>query len=202
MCVIQIGGPDKHGKQTQSEWLAKHLALDGYQVSLIAFPDYSTKTGVLIEDMLHGRLPFTPGDNPTLAQSLYTINRYEAQYRMERALQDSKIVICDRYIESSMAYGMFDGLDPDWVASISHSLIQPDITVILEISDEEYLRRCKNYEVLDYYESKLDTIQTVRRNYKLVAERFEGRIFQAEGEPEEIAREIYAYVKEKMEYGV
>jgi dTMP kinase len=196
--LIQIEGTDKAGKQTQAEWLAKLLALDGHQVSLIAFPDYDTPSGELIYNFLHGMLPFTPKDQPYLAQAIYTINRYEAQPRIQRALMDGKIVIADRYIGSSLAYGMMDGLSHEWIKQISHSLIQPDITVVLEISDEEYLKRCGNYAVLDHYESKLENIQNARKLYHFVAELFGGQVFRAEGKQEDIAQRIYSYVKEKM----
>jgi dTMP kinase len=196
--LIQVEGTDKAGKQTQTEWLAKMLAIDGYTVSLIPFPQYDTPAGKLIYDFLHGYLPFSPADQPHLTQAIYTINRYECQQRIERALTEGKIVICDRYIGSSIAYGMGDGLPLDWILQISHSLVQPDITVILEISDEEYARRCNNYSVLDHYESKLEYIRKARVLYHKVAEVFGGRVIPAEGKPEVVAQEVYRFVKEKM----
>lgn len=196
--LIQIEGTDKCGKQTQAEWLGKLLALDGHYVSLMSFPDYDTPSGQLINKILHGRTSYTPKEEPYLVQGLFTINRYEAQMRIERALMDGKIVIADRYIGSCFAFGMGDGLPEDWVRQISHSLIQPDITVILEISDEEYLRRCDNYYTLDYYESNIEHIQKARELYHRVAEIFEGRIFNGEGDPQEVANTLYSYIKEKI----
>ena len=62
-------------------------------------------------------------------QLLYIANRYEWKPAIERGLAAGHIVICDRYLASSVAYGEAQGLDAGWLIEIQRFLPQPDLTV-------------------------------------------------------------------------
>jgi dTMP kinase len=56
-------------------------------------------------------------------------------------LEKGNIVISDRYIESSLAYQVAQGLDPTWVLEINKYAIQPDMNIILDIDPKTALKR-------------------------------------------------------------
>ena len=58
-------------------------------------------------------------------QLLYVANRYEWKPEIERALAAGQIVLCDRYLASSVAYGEAQGLDPGWLIDIQRFLPRP-----------------------------------------------------------------------------
>ena len=74
-------------------------------------------------------------------QLLYVANRYEWKREIERERSDGTILICDRYLASSVAYGEAQGLDPAWLLEIQRHLPQPDITFLLDIAPEVSARR-------------------------------------------------------------
>ncbi len=75
-------------------------------------------------------------------QLLYVANRYEWKTRDRAAsANDGTILICDRYLASSVAYGEAQGLDAAWLLEIQRYLPQPDLTFLLDIAPEVSARR-------------------------------------------------------------
>lgn len=196
---IQIEGIDCSGKETQSKELAKRFQEDGHDVITISFPVYDSESGEILRDILEGFHPLTPKNNPLEFQALMTINRYEQQMRIEHALMMGKVVIADRYADSSIAYGMADGLEEQWISKISHSLIQPDIKILLDISIDEYRRRSLARGDLDLYEEDIENMMKVRDIYQNLAMRDDWLVITAEGDPQEIADVLYATIKQRMD---
>lgn len=196
--LIAVEGIDKSGKETQVEELAKRFILDGKDVVTIDFPCYDTPSGQVIRAILDGIHPLCARNNPLEFQALMTVNRYEQQRRIEHALMSGKVVICDRYIYSSVAYGVHDGLDEGWLETIQHSMVKPDIEILLDISMEEYKRRIGNYEYLDVNEANFQVIQSVRELYLTFARNNGWTIINGERPVEEIANEMYQRVQEKI----
>lgn len=195
---IEIEGIDKSGKETQSDLLAKRLALDGFRVVRLSFPDYSTPIGKIIEQNLKGYGLFTPQESPFAHQALMTVNRYENQERIDRALMDDKIIVSDRYLTAGMVYGLIEGINLNWFHSISYSLTKPDLTIVLDISEEEYLRRLAKYDEVDLNEVDLDKIRKVKGLYLKLAIENGWVVVNGEGDREEISQIIYDIVKERM----
>ena len=108
--LIAFEGLDQSGKQTQAELLRDRLGADGRRVRLLAFPDRETPIGQEIERALRGAREYTAD----VMQLLYVANRYEWKREIERERNDGTILICDRYLASSVAYGEAQGLDPAW----------------------------------------------------------------------------------------
>ncbi len=158
--LIAFEGLDQSGKETQARRLADRLARDGRLASIIAFPDRETAIGQEIENGLRGRRDYR-GD---VMQLLYVANRYEWKPRIVDLLDAGRIVICDRYLASSIAYGEAQGLDPDWLFDIQRFLPQPDITVLLDIAPATAVERKRVNR--DRFESDLDLLERVRRSYR------------------------------------
>ena len=83
--------------------------------SCLSFPDYETAIGAEIGRALHGERDYAAD----VMQLLYIANRYEYRPQIELWLEQGLIVICDRYLASSIAYGEAQGLDPEWLTAHS-----------------------------------------------------------------------------------
>lgn len=157
--LIAFEGLDQSGKQTQAERLAGACRDEGLRAELISFPDYQSPLGVEIERALHGTREF-PAD---VMQLLYIANRYEYRPRIEGLLADGAIVICDRYLASSIAYGEAQGLDPVWLVDTQRHLPQPALTLLLDIAPATSLGRKR--VARDRYERDLSLLDRVRASY-------------------------------------
>ena len=157
--LIAFEGLDQSGKQTQAELLRDRLKADGYKVRLLSFPDYGTSIGEEIARALQGERDY----GPEVMQLLYVANRYERKDEMLHWLEGGLILICDRYVASSVAYGEAHGLDAIWLADMQQYLPRPDITVLLDIAPETAARRKTTDR--DRYERDLELLARVRESY-------------------------------------
>ena len=163
--LIAFEGLDQSGKQTQAELLRDRLIAAGRSVFLLSFPDYGTPIGEEIERALRGARNYAPD----VMQLLYVANRYEWRTEIERRRSDGEILICDRYLASSVAYGEAQGLDPVWLLEIQRHLPQPDLTFLLDIVPEVSARRKTSDR--DKYERDLALLGRVRNSYLSLAEK-------------------------------
>jgi dTMP kinase len=157
--LIAFEGLDQSGKQTQAERLATRLRDRGRTVHFLSFPDYETAIGAEIGRALHGERDYA-GD---VMQLLYVANRYEHRRVIEAWMGEGGVVICDRYLASSVAYGEAQGLDADWLLRIQEHLPQPSLTLLLDIAPEASLAR--KQRARDRYERDLALLARVRESY-------------------------------------
>lgn len=157
--LVAFEGLDQSGKQTQAEQLRDRLEAQGRTVQLLSFPDYDTVIGGEIDRALHGERPYTPD----VMQLLYVANRYERKQQILDAIAAGTIIVSDRYVASSVAYGEAQGLDPDWLVTIQQYLPQPDVTILLDIPPDVSARRKRSGR--DKYEQDLPLLARVRDSY-------------------------------------
>jgi len=101
-------------------------------------------------------------------QLLYVANRYEKKPEIERLLADGVVVICDRYMASSIAYGEAQGLDAAWLRDVQKYLPAPALTILLDIAPETAAGRKTTNR--DKYERDLALLSRVRASYRRQAE--------------------------------
>ena len=157
--LIAFEGLDQSGKQTQTERLRDGLVEAGRQVRLLSFPAYETPIGTEIRRALEGTREW----GADVMQLLYIANRYEARPLIERELAHGTILVCDRYMASSIAYGESQGLDASWLRDVQRHLPQPDLTFLLDIAPEVSARR--KAADRDKYERDLALLARVRESY-------------------------------------
>jgi dTMP kinase len=157
--LIAFEGLDQSGKQTQTERLRDRLVEAGRHVRLLSFPAYETPIGTEIRRALDG----TRDWGADVMQLLYIANRYEARPLIARDLAQGTILLCDRYMASSIAYGESQGLDASWLRDVQRHLPQPDLTFLLDIAPEESARR-KAVD-RDKYERDFALLARVRESY-------------------------------------
>src|SRR5687768_13990833 len=118
--LIAFEGLDQSGKQTQAERLRDRLVEAGRLVRLLSFPAYDTAIGGEIERALRGARDY----GPDVMQLLYIANRYEWKPQIEQERARGTILLLDRYLASSIAYGEAQGLDAGWLREIQKYLPQ------------------------------------------------------------------------------
>lgn len=124
---------------------------------------------------------------------------------IQPALDQGKVVICDRFIESSAVYqGIARGLGVDLVYEVNRFAVgntMPDITLLLDVDAETGIGRKKQQAELDRMESeKLEFHRKVVEGYRLLAERDKNRMVKIDGRNsiEEIHRQIKVAVDDAL----
>ena len=103
--LIVVEGSDGSGKATQARRLVRRLRADGFAVESIAFPGYNRSFfGRMAGGYLRGEYGSAGALDPRLASLLYAGDRWEARDRILAWLNDGKVVVCDRYVDSNKAH--------------------------------------------------------------------------------------------------
>lgn len=163
--LLAFEGLDQSGKQTQAERLLEAFRAAGYRSEFLTFPAYDTAIGAEIGRALHGERDYAAD---TL-QLLYIANRFEFRPRIEAWLETGTMVVCDRYLASSIAYGEAQGVDGRWLTEIQRFLPQPSLTILLDILPDASLTR--KQVARDRFERDLPMLGRVRDSYLRQAER-------------------------------
>ena len=190
--LIAFEGLDQSGKQTQAERLRDRLVESGRLVRLLSFPAYETHIGTDIERALRGERDY----GADVMQLLYVANRYEMKPLIERERGRGTILICDRYLASSIAYGESQGLDGGWLRDLQRYLPQPDVTLLLDIAPEVSVRR-KTAD-RDRYERDLSLLARVRESYLRQAADPGWVRLAADCDRTALAADVYAAVAAKL----
>jgi dTMP kinase len=190
--LVAFEGLDQSGKQTQAELLRDRLTSHDRRVHLLSFPDYQTVIGAEIGRALRGERDYTAD----VMQLLYVANRYEFKGEILRAKESGTIVLCDRYLASSIAYGEAHGLDADWLTDIQKYLPQPDVTFLLDIAPEVSAKRKTSDR--DKYERDLSLLSRVRTSYLRQSGAASWIRLDAARTAEVIAADVYKAVDERL----
>ena len=158
--LIAFEGLDQSGKQTQAELLRDWLKQQGHKSRLVSFPDYATSIGEEIARALQGEREY----GPDVMQLLYIANRYERKPDLHRWLDGGLILVADRYMASSIAYGEAQGLDAAWLTDIQTFLPPAALTIMLDIAPDTAVQR-KAVD-RDRYERDLALQGRVRESYR------------------------------------
>lgn len=192
---VTFEGIDGSGKTTQVELLRAELERHGREVVATREPG-GTELGEGIRQLvLHGF-----GMAPWAEACLYAAARAELVGEViVPALDRGADVLCDRYVDSSLAYqGGARGLGLDRVLELNLSAVEgllPDRTFLLALDAEEALARVS--ATPDRIEREgLAFMQAVERAYRELAATFAQRIVVLDGtkEPEETAQEIRGHL--------
>lgn len=139
---IVLEGPDRCGKSTQAKLLYNYLIAKGFDVVLTREPGGTPTAEKIRQIVLEPQLDV----RPMAELLLYEASR--AQYTQEKilpALQEGKMVICERYTMSTCAYqGYARGIDLDVIHTlnkIATTGLQPDLTLVFLMSDKYFSAR-------------------------------------------------------------
>jgi dTMP kinase len=190
--LIAFEGLDQSGKQTQAELLRDRLKADGRKSRLVSFPDYGTSIGEELARALQGEREY----QPDVMQLLYIANRYERKPDLLRWLDGGLILVCDRYLASSVSYGEAQGLDPAWLIEMQKFLPPPALTIMLDIAPETAVQR-KSVD-RDRYERDLAMQGRVRESYRRQAAASGWIVLDGEQPKDAIAAEVFKAVTSRL----
>ena len=201
--LITFEGIDFSGKSLQAKKLVQRLEHSGRTVEIFREPGGTTiseKIRHILLDPSHSEM------HPLTELLLYSASRAQlVQEKILPYLTQGKIVICDRFADSSTAYqGYGRGILLEMVQK-AHFLaigeLRPDITFLLDIDPEFAFRRKSKNRQLDRLESeKIEFYNRVRQGYLKIAAKEKVRfvVLDASLPPEEIQKKIWAEIKKKL----
>jgi dTMP kinase len=190
--LIVFEGMDQSGKETQAQQLREQLRAAGRKVRLLSFPDYGTSIGEEIARALAGERDYAAD----VMQLLFVANRHERREAMTEWLAGDRILLCDRYRASSIAYGEAQGLDSAWLEDIQRFLPMPDLTIYIDIAPETAAKRKAHDR--DRYERDLTLLSGVRQSYQRQARQPNWIQIDGEQSKEQIAAEIFVAVNARL----
>ncbi len=172
---ISFEGGEGCGKSTQIRLLAAALEAQGHSVLMTREPG-GTPLGELLRDLLQHN-PAGEQMVPEAELLLFAASRAQlAREVIQPALQAGKIVLCDRYLDSTTVYqGVARKLDAQAVAAINNfavGSVRPDRTFLLDLDPKTGLERvrARTEGKLDRMEDQASTFfEAVRQGFLALA---------------------------------
>lgn len=179
---ITFEGPEGSGKSSVLDKIYHQLEHDGFNVLKTREPG-----GTPISEQIRNIILDKSNTNlePRTEALLYAASR--RQHLVEKiwpALKEGKIVLCDRYLDSSLAYqGNARGLGYENILSINNFATEntfPDLTILFDIQPElglERISKNSNREVNRLDLEKLDFHKKVREGFLELAKKYPERFY-------------------------
>jgi dTMP kinase len=184
--IIVFEGIDKAGKTTQAKLLEKKL---GSKCVRIDFPDYRTPVGKEIKQFLDGKRNYAD----EVKMMLLSANRWEKKVEIEKIVNSGTTVIMNRYYQSNLVYGISKGLKLDWLLSLDKGMPKADLVIVIDIRPKTLVSRSKN--VVDTFEKDLELIRRVKKNYRILANKFNWRIVEGEKSVDQVHSQVLRIVR-------
>ena len=193
---ITIEGPEGSGKTTAVDAAVKELEKMGYQIVRTREPG-GTPIAEQIRNVILDKNN-TAMDQRTEALLYAASRRQHLVEKVWPALKEGKIVICDRYLDSSLAYqGGARGLGIDNILNVNNFATEgtfPDLTLLFDLQPEVGLARIaanSNREVNRLDLEKLEFHTKVRNTFLELARRYPERfvIIDASQSREKVAKQ-------------
>lgn len=188
---ITLEGGEGSGKTTLIQTLKTHLEEQGYKVLVTREPG-----GIPVAEEIRAVILGNEMDSMTEALLFASARREHLVQKVIPALERGEVVLCDRFVHSSLVYqGLLGGLGLQTVSDINQVAIgayMPDFTLFLDIEPELGLQRISansEREVNRWDTKTLAFHHDIRNGYKLLAKKFpEHKIetIDASGTPEEV----------------
>ena len=200
---ITFEGIDGSGKSTQIRKLAKFLEDNGFDIIITREPGGSVGGEEIRNLLLQGEVDRWSAETEIL---LFTAARRDHLERIILpALQGGKIVICDRFTDSTRMYqGMRGPKLRDLVDKLTKEVINcdPDLTIIIDIDPEISLERAKSRNTAEerFEDFGVDLQKKMRRGFLDLSREFSSRIEVVNGQQsvDELAKEIASLVRARL----
>lgn len=201
---VSFEGVDGCGKSSVMKRVYELLKGDGYEVYSLREPG-----GVPISEAIRSIImdnKNTDMDERCEALLFAAARAQLVHSKLEPLLKKKNIVLCDRYVDSSLVYqGYARGLGIEGILSINSFAmdgIWPDVTYLIEIKTEDAQKRMhkdSSHEENRLDVEKLNFHKKVEEGYSLLKERFPERIvpIDAYQKFEDEAKQIYEDIKAK-----
>ena len=200
---ISFEGIDGSGKSTQIQKLAEFLGALDFDIVITREPGGSVGGEEIRNLLLQGNVDRWSAETEIL---LFTAARRDHLERIILpALKEGKIVICDRFTDSTRMYqGMRGANLRNLVDTLNEKVINfdPDLTIIIDINPEISLKRAKSRKTVEerFEDFGVDLQMKMRKGFIELAKEFGDRIEVVDGQQsvDKLAQDIGSLVKAKI----
>ena len=203
---ISFEGTEGVGKSTLIASLNKALSAE-HDVVLTREPGGTPLAEQIRELLLAPQQDATQQEQMSHATELLLIYAARAQHLDQvilPALSENKIVLCDRFVDASVAYQHGGrGMDKAQIDLLTNTFVakMPDLTFWLDLPVEQGMQRAKNRGTLDRFEQeKMAFFQRIQESYRQLAEQNPQRIIRldASQSAEQLFAQALTIIQEKM----
>jgi dTMP kinase len=196
---ITFEGGEGCGKSTHVALLKEYLGSQGKQVVVTKEPGATRIGAVIRKELLDNDLMLEP-----LSEiMLFCADRVEHMEKVIRpALAAGKIVISDRFVDSTIAYQLGGRVLPEdqvrYLTWISARGTMPDLTFLLDVPAAEGLKRARSRGKLNRFEKEIPAFhERVREKYLEIAagNRDRIKVIDTFRGMDEVQKEIRGYIK-------
>jgi dTMP kinase len=182
--LVTLEGGEGSGKSSQTDALATLMREHDYDVTITREPA-GTELGEIVKGIFQRGVTVTPGAELLLFEAA---RAQHVQEVIRPALERGKVILCDRYTDSTLAYqGYGRGLSLDHLRAVNHIAtggLPPHFTILLDLPPEIGLAR-KDHEPLgdSIGKESLEFHQRVRAGYLELAQREPKRMAVVDASP-------------------
>ena len=200
---ISFEGIDGSGKSTQIQKLAEFLEARDFDIVITREPGGSKGGEEIRNLLLQGNVDRWSAETEIL---LFTAARRDHLERIILpALEEGKIVICDRFTDSTRMYQGMRGVNlRNLVDTLNEKVIKfdPDLTIVIDINPEISLKRAKSRKIVEerFEDFGVDLQMKMRKGFLELAKEFVNRIEVVNGQQsiDKLAQDICSLVKARL----
>ena len=200
---ISFEGIDGSGKSTQIQKLAEFLKRRDFDIVITREPGGSKGGEEIRNLLLQGNVDRWSAETEIL---LFTAARRDHLERIILpALEEGKVVICDRFTDSTRMYQGMRGVNlRNLVDTLNEKVIKfdPDLTIVIDINPEISLKRAKSRKTVEerFEDFGADLQMKMRKGFLELAKEFSNRIEVVNGQQsiDNLAKDICSLVKAKL----
>lgn len=202
---VTIEGVEGCGKTTIGKMIVDKLISDGYEVIYTREPG-----GIEIAEQIRKVILDVNNTNMDARTEALLYAASRRQHLVEKvipALKENKVIICDRFVDSSLAYqGHARGLGIEKVYEINKfaiDTVMPDLTLLFDLDPKLGLERIsanKSREVNRLDLEKLDFHHNVRNTFLSLAKKYSDRyvVIDASQPYDVVVNEVYNIIKQRL----
>lgn len=154
---ICVEGLDGSGKTTQARVLVRNLRRRGFNAVYTSEPSVG-EVGKFIRGFVLDREDRVP---VALEALLFAADRVDhVEHVVKPLLKEGKVVVCDRYVYSTLAYQGAAGLGLDWIEAINRFALKPHLALLIDVPSDVVVKRLKRKK----------TVMETKRNQEKVRE--------------------------------
>ncbi len=200
---ISFEGIDGSGKSTQIKKLAKFLEARDFDIIITREPGGSIGGEEIRNLLLQGNVDRWSAETEIL---LFTAARRDHLERIILpALKEGKIVICDRFTDSTRMYQGMRGVNlRNLVDTLNEKVIKfdPDLTIVIDINPEISLKRAKSRKTIEerFEDFGVNLQMKMRKGFLELAKEFSNRVEVVDGQQsiDKLSQDICSLVKAKL----
>jgi len=154
---ICVEGLDGSGKTTQARILVRNLRRRGLDVVYTSEPSVG-EVGKLIRSFVLDREDRVPAALEALLFAADRVDHLESV--VKPLLKEGKVVVCDRYVYSTLAYQGAVGLNLEWIECVNRFALKPHLALLIDVPVDVVVKRLKREK----------TVMETKRNQEKVRE--------------------------------